>query len=124
MTSKAKALKIVEFILDKQAKDIVVLDVGDRSGFCDCFIICSAESTRQVDAIHQTAVKLCRKNNIRVRSHHSDESLRWVLVDIDDIILHIFLEEAREFYDLESLWKTAKKIKIPASLKVSSRKKV
>ena len=69
-------------------------------------------------------VKACRKNNIGVRSHHTDESSRWVLVDIYDVSLHIFLEEAREFYDLESLWKTAKKVRIPASLKKLSKEKI
>ena len=123
MTSKEKALKIVEFILDKQAKDIVVLDVGDQSGFCDYFVICSAESTRQVDAIQHDTVRACRKNNIEVRSHHSDESLRWVLVDIYDIVLHIFFDEARKFYDLESLWKEAKKVRIPARLKKIAKEK-
>ena len=111
-----KALKVVEFILARQAKDIVVLDISSQSGFCDYFVICSAESSRQVDAIHQETVKLCRKDKLGVRSHQYDESLRWILVDLFDVILHIFLEEAREFYNLEYLWNTAKKVRLPASL--------
>ena len=108
---------MVEFILARKAKDIVVLDLSDQSGFCDYFVICSAESSRQVDAIHQETVKLCRRDNINVRSHQDDESSRWILVDLFDVILHIFLQEAREFYNLEYLWNTAKKVRIPSSLK-------
>lgn len=113
-----KALKIVEFILAGKAKDIVVLDLGEHSSLCDYFVICSAESSRQVDAIHQETVKLCRKDKISVRSHQYDESSRWILVDLFDVILHIFLQEAREFYNLEYLWNTAKKVRLPSSLKV------
>ena len=112
ITGKEKALKIVDFILARKAKDIVVLDVGEISGFCDYFIICSGDSARQVKAIHDETVKLCKKNKIEVRSHQSDESCRWILIDLFDIILHVFLEEARKFYGLEQLWKTAKKVKI------------
>ena len=109
---------MVEFILARKAKDIVVLDVRGQSSLCDYFVICSASSSRQVDAIHQETVKLCRKERIGVRSHQDDESSRWILVDLFDVILHIFLEEAREFYNLECLWNTAKKVKLPSSPKV------
>ena len=112
ITDKAKALKIVEFILARKAKDVVVLDVRKISGFCDYFIICSGESARQVRAIYEETIKQCRKNKIKVRSFQDDETCRWILVDLFDIILHVFLEEAREFYNLEQLWKTAKKVKI------------
>ncbi len=108
----------MEFILARKAKDIVVLDVGSQSGLCDYFVICSAESTRQVDAIHHETVKLCRKNKISVRSHQYDESSHWMLVDLFDVILHIFFEETRKFYNLEHLWKEAKKVRIPAKLKI------
>ena len=111
-------MQIVEFILARKAKDIVVLDIREQSGFCDYFVICSASSSRQVDAIHLETVKLCRKDKITVRSHQDDESSRWILVDLFDVILHIFLEEAREFYNLEYLWNTAKKVRLPSILKV------
>jgi len=94
------------------------MDIGNQSGFCDYFVICSAESPRQVDAIHQETVKLCRRDKIAVRSHQDDESLRWILVDLFDVVLHIFLQEAREFYGLEHLWNTAKRVRLPSSLKV------
>ena len=63
-------------------------------------------------------MKLCKGDKITVRSHQDDESSRWILVDLFDVILHIFLEEAREFYDLEHLWNTAKKVRLPSSFKV------
>ncbi|MCK4519587.1 MAG: ribosome silencing factor [Candidatus Omnitrophica bacterium] len=112
MAGKEKALKIVDFILSRKAKDVVVLNVGEVSGFCDYFIICSGDSARQVKAIHDETVKLCKLNKIEIYSHQDDESCRWILIDLFDVVLHVFLEEAREFYGLEQLWKTAKKVKI------------
>lgn len=95
------------------------MDLRDQSGFCDYFVICSAESSRQAEAIYQETVKLCKKNKVKVRSYQQDESSRWILIDFFDVILHIFLEEAREFYDLEHLWSKARKVRVPSGKKTS-----
>ncbi len=108
--SIAKALKIVEFISERQAKDIAVLDVSKISGICDCFVICSGDSGRQVRAIYEETVKACKNNGIKIHHCEDDELSRWILIDFFDVILHVFLEEARSFYDLERLWSMAKKI--------------
>jgi ribosome-associated protein len=105
-------LQIVDFISAKKAKDIVVLDLGKISGLCDYFIICSAESDRQVKAIYEEVAKRCKKSGIRISHAENDESGKWVLVDFFDIILHIFVEEARKFYNLEYLWSESRKIKL------------
>jgi len=116
---KGELARIVEIISTKKAENIVVLDVRNSSGLCDYFVICSADSARQVKAIAYEAVKACRKDEIKVRHFQDDPSLRWMLVDFFDIILHIFLEEARDFYNLENLWSKAKKIPL-TSLRVKS----
>ena len=59
---------------------------------------------------------MCKKNKIDIQHREHDESLRWILVDFFDVMLHIFLDEAREFYNLEYLWNTAKKIKLGKDL--------
>ncbi len=113
---KGELMEIVEIISSKKAQDIVVLDVSNSSGLCDYFVICSADSSRQVKAIAYEAIKACKKNKIKVKHFQDDPSLRWMLVDFFDIILHIFLEEARDFYNLENLWSNAKKIPLTSLL--------
>ncbi|MFH1504629.1 MAG: ribosome silencing factor [Candidatus Omnitrophota bacterium] len=110
LESKAKALKIAEFASGKKANNIVVLDVSEISGLCDYFVICSAESAQQVEAISRDAIRRCRKDKLKMRHFEKDKLMRWVLVDFFDVILHVFLEEARSFYNLEYLWSAAKKV--------------
>ena len=107
---KEKLAKIVEIISKKQAKDIAILDVRNLSGLCDYFIICSTDSARQVKATYQDVIKQCRENKMKAQHFEGDESLRWILVDFFDVILHIFSDEAREYYNLEQLWNKAKKV--------------
>ena len=109
--NKEKALKIAEIITAKKARDIVILDMRKVSGICDYFVICSGDSTTQVKAIYEEARRMCKKNMIKIRSFEIDQSSHWILVDFFDVILHIFLDETRKFYNLEYLWSTAKKIK-------------
>ena len=110
--SRKKALQIIEFIQDKQAKDVVLLDIRKVSNLCDYFIICSGESARQVKAICEETIKMCKKNKIIMQHQESDELSRWILIDLADIMLHVFLDEARNFYNLEYLWSGAKKINL------------
>jgi len=110
--SKKKSLYLAELISSKQAKNVVVLDMSETSGICDYFVICSGLSGVQVKAIRDEVIRTCKKDNINIQHCSSDESLRWVLLDFFDVILHIFLEEAREFYNLEYLWNSAKKINL------------
>jgi len=111
--SEIKALKIAEFISAKKAKDVVVLDIREISSLCDYFVICSGDSASQVKAISEEAVKRGKKNKIKARPYENDKSLRWVLIDFFDVILHVFDEEVRKFYNLEYLWNEAKKVSLP-----------
>jgi ribosome-associated protein len=113
MDSKDKAARIVEIALDKKANNPVILDVRGLCNICDYFIICSAESSRQVKAICEGVIKQCKKDKIGVVHKEKDELARWILVDFSDIVLHVFDEETRAFYNLEYLWREAKKVTIP-----------
>ncbi|MCF7908434.1 MAG: ribosome silencing factor [Candidatus Omnitrophica bacterium] len=121
---KEKLARIVEIISEKKAKDIVILDVHNFSGLCDYFIICSGDSTRQVKAIHEETIRSCKEGDMRAQHSEANESSYWVLVDFFDIILHIFTDEAREYYNLERLWDKAKKVtvKIPRKIKAQPKK--
>jgi len=110
MEGKEKALKIAELALRKKAKDVVILDIKDISGLCDYFVICSADSGKQAEAIYSEVARKCRKENIKVQHFEKDQDSQWVLVDFSDVILHIFQDSVRSFYNLDQLWSSAKKI--------------
>ncbi len=88
----------------KKALDIVVLDVRTMSSFADYFIICSGSSHRQVAALAGHLEEALKRRGIRPLGIEGSQEARWVLVDCNDVIIHIFHQPWREFYDLEGLW--------------------
>ena len=110
--SKDKALQVVEIALEKKAIRPVVLDVREFFNLYDYFVICSAETSRQVKAISDEIAKKCRESGIHIHHREKDESFQWTLIDLFDVVVHVFLEEARDFYNLEYLWRDAKKVRI------------
>ena len=98
--------------LDKKAEDVVILDVRGLSSFTDYFVIMSGRSTRHVQGLADTVNEiLSRKRNREATTEGLSEGL-WVLLDFDDIVIHIFYHETRDFYDLEGLWHEAKRIEV------------
>ena len=98
--------------LDTKAEDLVVLDVRGLASFADYFVIMNGRSTRHVQGLAEAIEGELRSK--RVNSKHS-EGLReglWVLLDFGDVIVHIFYQESRGFYDLEGLWHDAPKINV------------
>lgn len=87
------------------------------SNLCDYFIICSGDTAKQVQAIYEEVIKFSHKNNFNIYHTEKDPSFNWLIVDYFDIILHIFSEEARKFYDLEHLWNEAKRIVLEKSVR-------
>jgi ribosome-associated protein len=109
----AVAVKAVE---DKKGEDIVILEMDRNSGaFTDYFIVCSGTNPRQVQAIADDVQKQLSEEGQRPNSVEGYNQAEWVLVDYVDFVLHVFSERARKFYDLERLWKSAKKL-APADL--------
>ena len=106
---------IVEGMQENKAQDIVILDLRDiSSAVADFFVICSGESSTQVDGITSSVVRHTRKE-IQDRPWHTEGkgSSEWVLIDYVTVVAHIFYKTAREFYDLEDLWADAKRKNIP-----------
>lgn len=83
------------------------------SNFCDYFVICDAESGRQIKAIADAIVDELSKKGISVHTVEGDGESGWILVDTADVLTHIFSASARQFYDLERLWLDAKSVKLP-----------
>lgn len=101
---------IVEGILEKKGKEIVVLDLAKTGyAFCDQFVICHAESNTQVGAIADSVEKKVRETlNFKIHHREGTENSIWVLLDFSDVLVHIFQKEYRDYYKLEELWGDAK----------------
>jgi ribosome-associated protein len=99
--------------LEKKAKDLLVLNVSEISAFADYFIICSGTSDRQVRAVAGSIQESLKKAGILPLGVEGDDAARWILLDYDDVIIHVFLESARAFYDLERLWSEAPRMAVP-----------
>lgn len=110
MNSLNKMKLCVGFAHDIKAQNLVVLDVKDQSAFTNYFIICSGSSTRQVQAIAENVELMMKGRGLRARGTEGMKNGRWVLLDYDDVIMHIFHEEERAFYDLENLWQSCPRI--------------
>lgn len=98
----------IEIILkacdDKKAYNFVVLDVAKISSITDCFIICSANNERQTVAIADEVISKLQEQGVKVYHKEGFETGRWILLETDNIIVHIFQKDEREVYDIESLW--------------------
>ncbi|WAM32923.1 ribosome silencing factor [Caldicellulosiruptor morganii] len=104
-----KILQIVRLLSEKKAQDIVVLDISKLTIIADYFIICSASNIQHVKALVD---EIEEKSPAQILRIEGKESYRWVVVDYGDIIVHIFHEKEREFYNLERLWIDAQKVEI------------
>jgi ribosome-associated protein len=102
------AKQIVDLASEKQASDIVMLDLRKVSLLADYFVICSAQSERQINAIQDDIVEDLRNNaHRRPMRREGTPSSGWVLLDYGDVVIHIFAPEEREYYQLEDLWAEA-----------------
>jgi len=104
----------VKAALGRKAFDLVILDVRDLTSIADAFIICSGRSNRQVAAIAEFIQVELKKHGIKPLSVEGKKEGHWVLLDYGHVIIHVFYEPIRSFYDLEGLWIDAKKIKTPS----------
>ncbi|MEG0250128.1 MAG: ribosome silencing factor [Peptostreptococcus sp.] len=107
MTVENMTKLICDSISDKLGKDIAVLNIGKVSSLCDYFIIASGTSSRQVKSIADSVEDTMKKEGIEARGKEGRETQSWILLDYGDIMVHIFDEENRGFYNLEKLWKDA-----------------
>jgi ribosome-associated protein len=101
---KTTAKQVVEFVLSKKAADVLLLDLRKITNMADFFVICTGSSTTQVKAIAQAVVEGCKKKGIRVYHVEGLSGLTWVLIDLVDVVVHIFLPDVRKYYQLERLW--------------------
>ena len=117
MTEKNELLKsIIEGIQEKKGKNINTINLKNISGaVCDYFVVCEGNSPTQVSAIADSVEEIVKKNinenPLRVQGKQQSE---WIGMDYGDIIIHIFLPELRNFYNIDNLWEDAGSQRIPA----------
>lgn len=120
---KKQVTAAIQACLDKKAEELSILEMEKGSGaFTDYFVLCSGTNPRQVQAIADE-VEL-RLKNAGLRPTHTEgySQAEWVLIDYVDFVVHVFSEKARKFYDLERLWKSARRLE-PSDLKAVPKKR-
>ena len=112
--SRDKAMNCARAAIEKKAENIKILNLTDLSGFTDYFVICSGTSDRQVQAIADSVEYVMDSTGHELLSSEGYSEGRWVLMDFGDVVVHIFLDALREYYDLEALWADAPRVKVPS----------
>ena len=104
--------KVVEALEDKQAEDISVIDIIEISTIADYFIIANGSNTNQLTAMQDAVDEAMYKNGVHQKQVEGNNNSTWILMDYQDIIVHLFSSEDRLFYDLERIWRDGKVIDI------------
>lgn len=108
-----EALKIaVRAVENKKGIDVVVLDISSVATFADYFLLCSGDSSRQIQAIADEVEEKLATNGLRPSHVEGYANAEWILLDYLDLVIHIFSKQARAYYDLERLWRDAKTLDV------------
>ena len=103
----------IEAAQDKKAAAVTVLALAGLGAFSEHFLICSAESARQIEAIGEAIDERLRRHGLRFQHREGRAGTEWLLLDYGRFVVHVFSEKARLFYDIERLWRSAKRVEIP-----------
>lgn len=104
--------KIIKIADDKLAEDIVALDVRHLTGLSDYFVIMQGRNEKHVQAIVDTIVETAHKEQFELKNVEGRESANWILIDLNDVIVHVFSQGERVHYNLEKLWHDAPLVNI------------
>lgn len=105
--TKDGAGAVARVALDKKAQNVLLLEISTLVSYADYFLICSGRSSVQVKAIAEAIESSLRDQGIRPLHIEGATEARWILMDYDELIVHVFLEDTRQFYNLERLWNDA-----------------
>ncbi len=107
MTPKEIALAVAKALDNKKGIDIKVLETTELTTLADYFVICAASSTTQVKALSEECEKVMKEKDEAPHHIEGHRGGSWILMDFSSVVVHIFMEETRKFYDLERLWRDA-----------------
>ena len=110
--TKKRVILCVNAALEKKAKNIIILNMQKVTSFADYSIVCSGNSDRQVQSIAQAIEENMKKNGFLPLGIEGERTAQWILMDYADIIVHVFYEPVRDFYDMERLWSDAPRMEI------------
>lgn len=116
--AKITSLLIVEAALGKKALNPILLEMKGVTSFTDYFFICSGTSDRQVQAIAEGIQNALEEEGVRPLGLEGTLEGKWILMDYEDVVVHIFLEPVRHFYDLEGLWLDAPRINLQKEVNI------
>lgn len=114
MDSKDLLKLVVEAGDGRRAEDIIALKVDEISPMADYFVIMTGGSDRQVQAITNAIVEKAHEEKLKIGSVEGKNQAQWVLIDLGDVVVHVFREETRQFYNLEKLWSEAPLVDVSA----------
>src|SRR6266542_1366845 len=121
---KKQVSEAISACLEKKAEELTLLELEQGTGaFTDYFVICSGTNPRQIQAISDEVELRLKRAGLYPNNIEGYKQAEWVLIDYVDFVVHIFSETARKYYDLERLWKSAKKLE-PVELMAKPRKRV
>lgn len=103
---------LAQTAVDQKAEDVVIIDIRGRTSYTDYFVVMSGRSTRHVVGLAEALEAKVRSKRVKASNAEGLEDGMWVLIDFNDVIVHIFYHDQREFYDLEGLWSHAPQSKV------------
>jgi ribosome-associated protein len=117
------ALKIaIKAADDKKAHDMAAMDITQIASFASYFLICTGDSSRQIQAIADEIEEKLKAVGIRPSHVEGYQNAEWILMDYSDLVVHIFSKDARFYYDLERLWRDGKKFDVDAMIQENTPK--
>ncbi len=111
-----RVLTALNAAAEKKAFDVVVLDLREVATFTDFFVITTGANERQVQAISDEVYETLKRSGSAAARVEGYKTAEWILLDYGDFIVHVFEQKARQFYDLERLWRESKRVELPAGL--------
>jgi ribosome-associated protein len=113
--SRERARSLAEVALDRKAQNAVALDVRELTSFADAFLILTGTSDRHVRSVADAVIQATKAAGRAPLGVEGKDEGRWILIDLGDVIVHVFQEEAREYYDLDRMWEDAPPIDLAAA---------
>ncbi len=121
LSAADKAVLVAGWLAEKKAKDILALDVTPFNPVCDAMVVASAVSVRQAKALADHVLERCGEAGFSYLGMEGYRQGQWVLLDLNDVMVHIFQEDLRPFYNIEGLWSEGKPLALPAETEPSTR---